>query len=545
MNVTPVDNENGILLLKQGKILNQINSFNLVCSYNITYLYFTTLNLGLIFASTKTIDTNLISKDLHTSYADQIEHKLNIIYNKLTFFSPHTRTRRGLVNGLGSIVKAITGNLDYEDALRIENQISNMNKNLHDIQTKSFMLAKNTVSEFGKQLNIINENQHKLASMIKNVTNQSNSVLRQLNLLEVHIQIDFSLQIILDKLMILEDAVAFARIGIMHPSIINTHTLIQDMLDIQEKFTLVPVADVNILNIHKIEKSIEVKAYSTEHALNFILDIPSVDPNPYDLIHLYSIPDQHNTTIIPKSKYLVLGSHEYTYIDGACRSITEEVKLCRHLEMKPLQDAEDCITALIEHRADSSLCSFAKIRMKSGKLQNITPSSWLLILTTPEVLKGTCGGDITYTTLTTTQIITISDGCYAHVLNRTLQTRSRTIHIHDVIPLPKQVLEPTNEVQYELQLEDASLDDIQDLINKAEPPPSEANYADWIPVAATPSWTTLLLYAIGAGILGWKTYKYYSKKNHNPTIEAAGSSGGPDGTVRTRFYLKEGEVITS
>ncbi|XP_059061632.1 uncharacterized protein LOC131854528, partial [Achroia grisella] len=115
------------------------------------------------------------------------------------------------------------------------------------------------------------------------------------------------------------------------------------------------------------------------------VEIPSVETATYDLIHIYSIPNKDNLTIIPKSKYLVLGKGEYTYIDEDCRSITEDVHICKQLLLKSLQDAGDCITATIEHKINHESCPYAKMMIKKGKLQNISPSSWLLITNTQEV----------------------------------------------------------------------------------------------------------------------------------------------------------------
>lgn len=538
MNITPIDHSNGLLLLKQGSVLRQLDTFNLVCTYNITYLYATTLKLADLYVSTNMLDPNIISKDLHKTYTDQIEHKIDIIYNKLTFLAPPSKTKRGLFNGIGSVVKLVTGNLDYNDAVKIEQQIYNLRNKIHSIQEKSVVIAQNAISEFSTQVNKINENENKLAEIIKNVSMHSNTVYRHFNLLQVHIQIDFSLQIILDKLMLLEDAVAFAQIGIMHPSIIHSKDLITDMLDLKSNFSFTAVAPISLENIQKIEKSIEVKAYSTGHSLNFILEIPSVDSTPYNLIHIYSIPNDENITIIPKSQYLVLGSGEYTYINEECRHISDETQVCKQLIMKQLEDNGDCITSIIQHQPAHPKCEYAKMKLTNGKFQNISPNSWLVITNNNEVLKSTCGSDVTYHTLTKTQLISISNECRAEVLNITLQTHSSAVTIHDVIPLPEQQSKPNNEIKYEIQLEDISLDSLHQLKNRANDL-DEDDYKDQL-VSFTPSWTTILLYCIGAVFLIWKTYKYFTCRESTPLPAASGDT--PERTSGTLFYLKEGGV---
>lgn len=521
--------------MREGSVLRQVDTFNLVCSHNISYLEYTTTKLAKLYASTKSLDPNVVSTDLHKPYTDQIEHKIVIINSKLIFFTSHTRVKRGLINGLGSVVKALTGNLDYDDAVRMEQQISNLRNRVSNVQEKSVAIAQKTITEFAKQLEAINNNQNKLDLMLKNISNHSNSIFRQFNLLQIHIDIDYSLQIILDRLALLEDAMTFAQIGIMHPSIINTKTLLAELQDIGENFPFTPVAPINIDSIHLIEKSIVVKAYSTEQSLNFILEIPSVEPNPYDLIHIYSIPNKQNLTVIPKSKYLVLGGGEYAYIDEDCRCITDSVRICKQLIMKQMQDDEDCVTSLIRHQANHHSCLYARMILKHSKLQKITSNSWLFITNSREVLKSTCGSEITYHTLEGAQLIAISNECRTQLHNITLQTHSSAVYVHDIIPLPREQLITQPAIQYEMQLEDISLDSVHNLINKARNLP-DISYND-TPISATPSWTTLILYVIGAGLLGWKLYQVYMKKRNTTNKD----SGGPERTS-PRFYLKEGGV---
>ncbi|KAA5655591.1 hypothetical protein F3G60_34340, partial [Pseudomonas aeruginosa] len=122
------------------------------------------------------------------------------------------------------------------------------------------------------------------------------------------------------------------------------------------------------------ESSISVKAYSTNDALTFILDIPSIDENLYDLIHLYSIPDKQNLTIIPKSKYLALGTNEYSYLEEDCKKITQDVQLCTSLNTQPVENSEDCIVTLIKH--ESTNCTRARMNLKQGKIQRLEDNKW-------------------------------------------------------------------------------------------------------------------------------------------------------------------------
>ncbi|XP_045445640.1 uncharacterized protein LOC123653692 [Melitaea cinxia] len=551
LTLNPVNNENGILLLKQGLVLKQIDTFSLACVYNITYLHEVTIKILALYVSTKEAeDRSLLgSKDIrYQTYKNQIEASLSLINKKIMFIAPHsTRVRRGIINGLGSVVKAITGNLDYEDAIKFENEISNLRNSIYKIQNsqkQSLFLAENTIKEFSKQIQIIKENEEKLVNLLKNATISNNLVINHMNFLDLYIQINFSLEFLLNKLLVLEDAMTFAQIGIMHPSIIAPHNLITEIQNMQKSNRFKAVDSISIKNIHSIEKSISVKAYSTEHALTFILEIPSVDPNVFDLLHIYSIPDKQNLTIIPKSKYLVLGSEEYSYLEDSCKKITQDTHLCATLNTQPVDKSEDCVISLIKHQKAN--CTRAKMNLKQQKIQKIEENKWLIILQHDEILRIHCGSKTTYKRISGIQIVSITSDCQLEISNKILRTNSDTITIDEIIPLPSTPITPEEKIHYNLQLEDISLDSIHELMERAEDIPNEDGI-NWQVMMATPSWPTIGIYIICAGIICWKVYLWRQSrsktyKTAEPAVRQNSCSEDATGSCKMRFQLKEGGV---
>lgn len=539
MTLDPVNNENGILLLKQGQLLKQDNYFNLACVYNISNLHITSIQLMSLYASAKASE-NVVSGELHKTYRDQIEYSLRQIGIKIKFLTPQIRRRRGLINGLGTVVKSITGNLDSDDAAKFEEEISNIRNKINsvqDSQRKSLVLAKNTIDEFGNQFNKLNSNQKNLASLLRNITQNSSDVTNHLHFLDIYVQIDFSLQIILDRLMLLEDAMTFAQLGTMHPSILSPQNLLEELINLNKIHSFRPVADISLNNIHRIEKSIKVKAYSTVHSINFILEIPSVTPKTYDLIHVYSIPNKNNLTIIPKSKYLALGNDEYAYLEEDCQPLSDDIQLCKVLDTRRIEDTEDCLPSLIQHRQAN--CTHAKMNLKRGKIQKISDNKWLLIIKEDEIIKTQCKTKTDYKKLTGIYLVTLTEDCEMNIMNKTLRSHTDTIVVNEIIPLPEQhqVLQET--IQYELQLEDISLDSIHELINKA----SDLSIPDtinWPMIIATPSWTTLLLYILLIAATCWKLYQWKTTKIPEDTK-------GSEDAARSKscFYLMEGGVNSS
>ena len=52
--------------------------------------------------------------------------KLDNAKSKLNTLTPYKRRKRGLINGLGTVIKTITGNMDENDAKQINSQINEL-----------------------------------------------------------------------------------------------------------------------------------------------------------------------------------------------------------------------------------------------------------------------------------------------------------------------------------------------------------------------------------------------------------------------------------
>ena len=67
--------------------------------------------------------------------------KLKDLKDKLNSITPKYRRKRGLFNGIGSAVKFITGNMDDNDALRINQAIFNLTNKLQTETGKQNILS--------------------------------------------------------------------------------------------------------------------------------------------------------------------------------------------------------------------------------------------------------------------------------------------------------------------------------------------------------------------------------------------------------------------
>lgn len=66
----------------------------------------------------------------------QIESFMELTKDRLKQIIPNIRLKRGLLNPLGSIVKLISGNLDNDDALRYNEQITHLKNREHSVEKR-------------------------------------------------------------------------------------------------------------------------------------------------------------------------------------------------------------------------------------------------------------------------------------------------------------------------------------------------------------------------------------------------------------------------
>lgn len=108
-----------------------------------------------------------LSNDTKLLYELQMEYlssKLDKVLTQLNSLEP-SRAKRGLVDGLGSIIKYVTGNLDYLDAAKYNNAI----KVLKDSQDK-------IESEFNSHISFSKEWMLQHNSVISQITENENKI---------------------------------------------------------------------------------------------------------------------------------------------------------------------------------------------------------------------------------------------------------------------------------------------------------------------------------------------------------------------------------
>ncbi|KAJ8728545.1 hypothetical protein PYW07_006241 [Mythimna separata] len=329
----------------------------------------------------------------------------------------------------------------------------------------------------------------------------------------------------------------------MHPSIIDPSYLIEELNSIQNEISGNLAFAPNINNIQLWEKAITVKAYSTNESINFILDIPIVAEQPYNLLHLYSIPNDNNTILIPKNPFFILGNNEFAYPHESCTGIAEDEVICKHLEWKTLLHSTDCIAQLIQHQEPHN-CTYATAAYEDNIIQQIKDNSWIVIMKQEEVIKTICGNDIQYQRSKGVFLITTDNNCKVQVMDRTLTTHQRYINIKETIPLPRAHQAP-KVLPIKIKLENIELDNLKKAIHQSEE--IESSIIDPVIISSTPSWSSISLYIIilatGIGVAVYKLWWIPRSAHTSDMQQPEAGSHQLQAQSSARLHLKGGGVI--
>lgn len=326
-----------------------------------------------------------------------ISYQINAAEQKFNSLSPSNRVKRGLIDALGSIIKAISGNLDAEDAIHYDKAISELEINQKEIvQTvnKQISLTSEILENYNQTITLIKSNQDVITSGLNKIQSEFNKFIFEFNdYLEtrnVLDQLNLSLNIILQLLADLENAITFARLGTFHSSILKTNELKSIIESIVKYYgndnLLFPNYDSNL---HRYYDLLEIEAYYSGSKIVFVIHFPVVYPETFTYYHLYSIPTQNSSTIVPKNSFLIMNENFYQYTSLPCVNLHPNYYCPDGNLVDGLQE-EDCVFQLLQLRSTPTNCYSIPVRVNKEIFQQIDEAYYIAILPNQTKIETSC-----------------------------------------------------------------------------------------------------------------------------------------------------------
>lgn len=277
-----------------------------------------------------------------------------------------SRIKRGLINGLGSIIKSITGNLDEEDLLHIQRDL----ETLRSSYNTQISVTKDSLEEYNHQITEMVTIQDRIDKQFLQISKENNQFKIVFSLL---LQAQ-TLQEICERLA---TAITFSEHHMYHYSIIQSHIL-------QETLNRIPKEIMISNNINDIEPFINVKSKIIDKVIYFILEIPVVKQQVYKTKKIVPILQNSPSCTYPLMRKVTL-AHTEEEIFEVEDCIEIEQLICKGSVLQ----VDTCETDILLKK-NASRCLVVPIICPKEDIKEISPKAIFIYTNKTTELQITC-----------------------------------------------------------------------------------------------------------------------------------------------------------
>ncbi|XP_026319513.1 uncharacterized protein LOC113230006 [Hyposmocoma kahamanoa] len=403
--------------------------------------------------------------------------KLDKIHNQLNTLEPNSlRSKRGLIDGLGSLIKSITGNLDHTDAEKYNNAIQileNNNQKLLSEVNDHISLNKEWMKRHSTLLTKIVENQERINNSLQLNLNNSiysdNSLLKYAQFAQLLTIISENAEDLFIELTRIEDILAFIRASSTHHSMLSIENLRNMISKLKSVYNQDQVLEGDLREYYNIIKS---GYYYAGKRIVIIFKVPIISPGQFDFYKLSLVPNKNFMTFIPPYPFLATNSKTFMYIEAECPKFNHQY-LCEEMVNHLPRGHPDCIQGIIIHQSLDKSCRPTKVSLDKEAMEQLDDQHYTLIFPQPTKTELQCGRQ-EFITLHGSYLATLPPKCLMRteeftIININDQIKGQPLLITD-IPYDYQVNRPMQMPHIKLNsINLKGLHDIEDKILMQQP----------------------------------------------------------------------------
>lgn len=345
-----------------------------------------------LLTNTIILETNTNSNIILKKQISMLQENCKMIDNLLLKFKDH-RTKRALINVLGTAIKFITGNPDNNDLIEINKNLDSLFKNQEKVikqvnQYTSF--ANHITNRYSDDLKIIQFNINSSLNVIANLSNTFEII--------SNVQYDNFLCIkLLEILRKIERTVTLAFSEITNLEILTYKDLTKITKHLRLIYSKPELIEFDNLHTFKLLEFSKSQIISVNDVITCILYIPILNPKSYQYSRVYPIPDVNNNLLLPPFKYNLINIEEELWTDEKCQSI-EIQTLC--LE-KPTTN--ECSLINVEK------CNYAEVNNNFKVYSQLNSGKLLLSAKTNLQVTEECNGKIEHIRVTNSALVSTDE----------------------------------------------------------------------------------------------------------------------------------------
>ena len=303
--------------------------------------------------------------------------KLKELKNKLKTLTPIKRNRRGLINGLGTVIKCITGNMDENDAISINSQISELQSNEEKFENafKNQNSLNNELIERLKNVtDHINQQHENIEKFLRNhLTLENNRIDKEENTLN-DIQyinlINYNIDLLSNHISNIAESIVLAKLNVISKFILSH----EELENISKNLPIETISNEQIYEL------LGLQAYYNDSNIIFNIKIPIISLEKSRFFHLIPLPINKTKEIITKP-YITYNKNNIRFYDEPCLNIEKQF-FCHETENKEVNDESSCIGQTLQNK--TAHCNFNDV----GYIQSISSpeNSFILFKNMPKTL---------------------------------------------------------------------------------------------------------------------------------------------------------------
>jgi len=271
-------------------------------------------------------------------------------------------------------------------------------------------------------------------------------------------------EIINSVLQDIENSITFAKINVMHPSIIKTNELYKELLKIEKRLdnNKLPFK-ITLENTFIIQKFIDIECYISNNKITYFLKVPVMQVFNFKYYHLYSAPIFNGSqfkALVPRNKFLLKNELYHTFTSDPCKKATPQDYICQKLSLEESAVNEPCEVRVLNNK-NTSACQKIQVVVTRSRILPIDETNQLIgIFPEPEVVKLNCNHHIESVRLQGSFLFNVPRSCELltnqgrFLINEPI-TNSQSM----ILPKIEEPIAP-DESSFQVHLEDIKLDEL-------------------------------------------------------------------------------------
>lgn len=321
------------------------------------------------------------------------------------------RMKRGLINGLGKIIKFVSGNLDQNDLDYIQTQLDSLknNRNQEFQYINKLITFSNTISnKLSDEMNHVNLNM----GILKEVIQKDDFQIGILEHYQYILMCLSKLQRIIDTF---ENTISLSFSDVTNVELFSTKDIEDINLHLRLTYPERAIVQTDSHYPYELLKTTKTQVVMLDSDMIVVLSVPITDGDQYHLYAIYPVPTVDKIVLVPPEKYHLQGAVS-KWSDAPCVKNTR-VYICNTNNIR--------ITGC--NLTNTVNCEFATVQNDVKLFQLLSDEKIIFFSTKSETLLQICTDSQNVKRISGPQLITSNTSCPISTMGITLEPKPTNI----------------------------------------------------------------------------------------------------------------------